>query len=329
MAPRQLTQKKAAQEPKASRAQYLKIEEKSKKSTSLTPEQAEEKEFPLRQIAANFISEDEDDGLKRLDAFTEKIYNQHSNKYNSLMARAAWLCGLFVVLIVVATIIDRLSTKYGDPLYLVAIFSFFGMLFCFWSWQTFQYGRLSAKKSQEAFYTEGDKDIALKLDSLFKHLQSGKTPKAYFKKNGSDRYLDQKYFYGGLRFLLLSPERTYRELVFQPVRPWPYSREIFMRVNIKTLIQRTNARPDKRRKSDQYDYKRLLLLIIEHPALKQIIRGEPRDAGRLIKLITSLSDADADEQDTDFDGFTPEQSQMYKFVGEVLAAIEKNRSLPG
>lgn len=102
-----------------------------------------------------------------------------------------------------------------------------------------------------------------------------------------------------------------------------------MRVNLKALIQRTNARPDKRQKSDQHDYKRLLLLIIEHPALKQIIRGEPRDAGRLKKLITSLSDVDADEQDTDFDGLTPEKSQMYKFVGEILAAIEKNRSLPG
>ena len=329
MAPRPLPAKEVAKEPKASRVQGLKKEGKSKKWMRLMSEQDEENEFPLRQIAANFISEDEDDGLKRLDAFTEKIYNQYSNKYDSLMTKAAWLFGLFVLLVVLATIIDRLSAKYGDPLYIAAVFSFFGMLFSFWSWQTFQYGRLSTKKSQEAFHSEGDKDIALKLDGLFKHLQSGKTPKTYFKKNGSDRYLDQKYFYGSLRFLLLSPERTYRELVFQPVRPWPFSREIFMRVNLKALIQRTNARPDKRQKSDQHDYKRLLLLIIEHPALKQIIRGEPRDAGRLKKLITSLSDVDADEQDTDFDGLTPEKSQMYKFVGEILAAIEKNRSLPG
>ncbi|WP_298281616.1 hypothetical protein [Acidocella sp.] len=329
MAPRSVTQKEVAQAPKASKTPNIRTEEKSQKEARLVLEQAQEKEFPLRQIAANFISEDEDDGLKRLDAFTGRIYNQYSNKYSLLMARAAWLCGLFVVLIIFAIIIDRLSAKYGDPLYVVAVLSFFGVLFSFWSWQAFQYGSLSAKKSQEAFYGESDKDVALKLDGLFKHLQSGKTPKAYFKKNGSDRYLDQKHFYGGLRFLLLSPERTYRELVFQPVRPWPFSHETFMRVNIKALIQRTNASPDKRQKSDQHDYKRLLLLIIEHPALKQIIRGEPRDAGRLKKLITSLSDADADEQDMDFDDLTPEKSQMYKFVGEILTAIEKNKSLPG
>ena len=138
MAPRPLPAKEVAKEPKASRVQGLKTEGKSKKWMRLMSEQDEENEFPLRQIAANFISEDEDDGLKRLDAFTEKIYNQYSNKYDSLMTKAAWLFGLFVLLVVLATIIDRLSAKYGDPLYIAAVFSFFGMLFSFWSWQTFQ-----------------------------------------------------------------------------------------------------------------------------------------------------------------------------------------------
>lgn len=288
-------------------------------------------EFSLREIAANFISESKNYVLTRLDAFTEQVYGCIAKKYVSLMSRSAWLVGVGGMILIIGLIADQTSPAWGLIFLLIGGCSFFAGVFYFVSWRNFQYGKPPFTKTPcEAVFGEGDEDIAIRLEQLFTHLQAGTFPRPYYKKNGLEISVDPKLFYGSLRFLLLSPHKPYRELVFHHAGlPW-FSHELFMRLDIKALLQQTNAkrqRPSKQAGATSHNYKRLLLLIIEHPALKQINPGDPAVKTRLMDLIKDLSDANTGDPDTTVDDDIPERSQFYVFVGEILAAIEKNRSL--
>lgn len=295
-----------------------------------TQEQAVSGEFSLRQIAANFISTNESIGLNRLDDFTIALYNKKRKRYNAIINQSIFLFCIFFVLLLFGLALNHSTPKIAGAFCLLGCLFFLVGLWRLMGWRSLQYGFTFPLEPRDADYSECSKEAAQELEKLFRFLQSGVAPRAYYyKRNGFKSYLDHKCFYGSLRPLLLSPERSVRELVFYPYGAW-LSKEIFIHSDMRAIIQKANAKPSKPQEQTEgtiYDYKSLLLLIIEHPSLRAINPDDHSSRKKIIDLIEQLSDAEHNGDDADFEKRTPKRTQMYLFASEILAAIKKNRNL--
>jgi hypothetical protein len=293
----------------------------------------------IRRIALKIFNENEDDAREELDQIIFGV--EDSIKIRSIFYD--WsppILVIFPILFLTFYLLTQIYSKVlGDIFYVTAMLSACVPLFTFWNWYRFQYGRGKPRKPRSPIYGGASNEARDKLEKLFTYMQRESAPKSYYRDKRGTRYdLDPNYSYGSLRVLLLSNSPSVRGLyltssfrrVSAPIKIDADPNDVIKALGVGTSTQKGSARQKDARKSNaSYDYKAMLLLIIEHPALKDINPGTHNSQTLIIDLIKRMNDSSGDEQDEDFHKRIPEKTQMYPFAREILAAIEKNRSLSG
>ena len=288
----------------------------------MTTGQGEVEVLSLRRVAARFIARNEQDGLDALDAITSSSFAKVRWRYR------LWMFAVFVATLVFGTALAvSVIIAIGDPAYgnlmigavLILLFLYYAVVS---SWRWFQYGVGFERKPRLALYVDTDSTTAKNLDRFFRIMQRETTRRAFYEfGSGSQRDVNRQQFYGRLRVLMLSEHDWVREPVFSPKGMW-FTRELFMKADVASLIAQAQAKPKAGGRPKQFDYEAILLELIEHPALSALDPDEYGSESRVMTLIHRLCDA-SDEHDTDIR--VPEPTELRVFAKKVLDAVRKNR----
>ena len=279
-------------------------------------------ELSIRRIAARFISNNEQAGLNEIDKIASEIYTKNYLKY-AVFSWVFTISGAFLVLVVfLLSLIARRTGSQNFVDMLLVLESISGLAFVaapiYWRLIQYNFGR--ELKPQPTIYMSGDNSSIENIGKFFEIMQRETTQRPYYyNRNGSIRHLDERYFYGRLRPLLLSKHRWIRELVFSPRGLW-FSHEIYMQVDAEALIKQAKAKPNASGRPEIYDYEAILRALIEHPGLSKITPGQHGSIAQLERLIHKVS-----EEHPDYPECLPKKTQLGEFAAEILENIKKNR----
>ncbi|MDE8349394.1 MAG: hypothetical protein POG74_07915 [Acidocella sp.] len=273
----------------------------------------------LRRVAANFISNDEQNGLDEIDQITSRIYKKIHQKHiifeTSFTASTTMLLLSFIIVVLISPL-----GHHGIDNALLAIEALSGLtLFAallFWSRIQYNFGR--KLKPRPTIHMAGSKQSLENLEKFFAVMQREATPRAYYhKKDGSKAYLDRRYFYGSLRPLLLSEDRWVRALVFSPNGLW-FSHEIFIQANVQVLIQQASAKPKFPGAPKIHDYTDAVMSLIEHPVIRHLKLGKRGNQQCVIDLLSDWYVLKGQK--------TPSEGQLRNYAMIILDVIQKNRT---
>ena len=291
-----------------------------------TPKEEDQRpveEFSIRRIAARFISNDEQAGLNEIDKIALEIYTKIHLKY-AVFNWVFTISSAFLVLVVLLLSLTARRTgsqNFADMLLALECISGLAFVAAPIYWRLTQYNFGRELKPQPMIYMSGNNPSIENIGKFFEIMQRETTQRPYYyNKNGSIRHLDERYFYGRLRPLLLSKHRWIRELIFSPCGLW-FSHEIYMQVDAEALIKQAKAKPNTSGRPEFYDYEAILRALIEHPGLSKITPGQHGSIAQLERLIHRVS-----EEHPDYPECLPKKTQLGEFAAEILENIKKNRA---
>jgi hypothetical protein len=277
----------------------------------------------LRRIAARALCRNELDGLDELDRITNSIERSVRRPHfaNSL---AATILGLVFFLWTAAWIATEWSgtdTGVLPALISATLFAFAAAPLIYWRSCQYGFGRIT--KPIAAHYAGASKRSIDNLDRLFAYLQAEDKVRAYYERaDGTRRYIDRRYFFGRLRGLLLSEHADVRSIALPPSGFW-FSRPIKIDCEPDFVLKAMRARPRSDPRSTKFDYRAMLLAVLEHPTIRAFDLNKPHGATRMMKVIRDICEPSLDH---DNDIRVPENSELREFANAVIAAVEKNRS---
>lgn len=275
--------------------------------------------LPLRIVAARFISADEQAGLVELDRIAADASRVIQKRY--------WLLCLTLVSTAFATIITlgpgiflTLSEIPGaDTVVFIGLVCFVLTMAVFASWRVFQYGGMKASAPQTALYANADDPAARNLERLFSLLQRESTLRAFYRtKNGTQRDIDHRYFFGKLRAAHVARDGTIRSALVGPVGFW-FDRELFLDADVDKLLAASKAEPSRAGAPKKYDHTSAIIALIDHPDVRKIDITKKRGNQRVI--IELLEDWYRSRRRE-----VPSESQLTPYAREILETIAKNRS---
>lgn len=204
----------------------------------------------LRIIAARCISDDEQDGLAEINRITADIYGLINWKFTVLFSAFTIMLLFTAILLLSGVSLVFAGVKGGEIVTAIGLIPFALLLAVLGYWRIFQYGGMTVNTPQKALYGDPDDPAVRNLERLFSVLQLESTPRAfYITRNGRRRHIDERYFFGSLRAAHVARDRSLRDVLFAPAGFW-FSRELFMEVDVATLIAQINAKPNRRRTKD-------------------------------------------------------------------------------
>lgn len=279
-------------------------------------------ELSLRRVAARFISHDEQKGLDELDDITREIYGIIRLKYWITIVTAGSAAMLFIFSMILTFAAIFINSKLGNLLCLVDIVFGLIMLAAIGYWRCFQYGFASEPKRRKALYSPNHNDSVENLEKFFALVQSETKPRVYYyKRNGQKEYLKRQQFFGSLRALLLSEISWIREPATSRISFFE-SPDLYMNVDIDTLIALAKAKPSAGGAPKSHDYTDAIISIIEHPMLKAIRFNEQGKANRgAQKMIREALKSWYFQKRKR----APSDTQLNLYVNMILDAIRKNR----
>jgi hypothetical protein len=198
-----------------------------------------ENERSLRQIAARVLNRDTEEGLEELDRIACGIDVAIRRRYIT----CATLFLLIGVLFAASTInCIRLVLSGGSvndyDLLIVFLFGV-GSLAPLFVWRSYQYGIGQVRVPKAPIYAGASKASIASLEKLFAHLQRKNAPQSYvYRRNGTRRDLNRRYYFGSLRGLLLAEDPNVRSGCLPPNGFWQ-SQLIY----ISTPILKRSSRP--------------------------------------------------------------------------------------
>lgn len=197
-----------------------------------------ENERSLRQIAARVLNRDTEEGLEELDRIACGIDVAIRRRYIA----CATLFLLFGVLFAASTInCIRLVLSGGSvndyDLLIVFLFGV-GCLAPLFVWRSYQYGIGQVGVPKAPIYAGASKASIASLEKLFAHLQRKNAPQSYvYRRNGTRRDLNRRYYFGSLRGLLLAEDANVRSGCLPPNGFWQ-SQLIYISTPILTRSSR-------------------------------------------------------------------------------------------
>ena len=293
----------------------------------MTPPAGNIEVLSLRRVAARFLARNEHDGLDELNEITAVLFGKILLRYVLWLVAVSITIVIFAGAVVVAVIAAIKMPSYSTAYTAIAACCAIVLGATLLQWRFFQYGFFLVSKPRAALYPSADTTSAKNIDRFFSVVQRETSPRAfYYTRSGSKRFLDERYFYGSLRVLLLARHRWAREPVFRPEGMW-FGQEIFIEADVAALIAQSQARPKPMFKGGGrpkvIDYESILLELIEQARLRGIKPGERGSESQLMALIHELCDP-SDEHDRDIR--VPEPTELRAFSKKVLAAVRKNRA---
>ena len=281
-----------------------------------------ENERSLRQIAARVLNRDIEEGLEELDRIACGIDAAIRRRY-IICAILFLLCGILFAASLINCVGFLLSgaSATGYDLFVVFFFGV-GTLVPLLVWRSYQHGIGQVRVPKVAIYAGASAASIVTLEKLFTYLQRKNAPQTYvYRRNGTRRDLDRRYYFGSLRGLLLAEDPNVRTGCLPPRGFW-LSQPIFIDFDPDELIKAINARPKAGGRPKEIDYEAIALRLIEHPALKDIDPAKHGAETRVMGLIRSVCAAN-DASQTDLR--VPEDTELRKFAKKIHAAIQKNR----
>ncbi len=274
--------------------------------------------LPLRIIAARFISTNELEGLDELNRITADVYRRVYWQYMRLWS--AFTAALFATVIILLPGIgfSFFGVRGSDIVVTIGLIPFCLLLGVLCRWRFLQYGGMTARKPQTAIYADPDDPAVRNLERLFSMLQLEITPRAFYRmKNGAERHVSERYFFGTLRAALVSKEQPLQDMFLTPAGLW-FSRELFMKVDVAALIAQAKAKPNRAGVKKTYDYTDAVMSLIEHPAIRRI---DPRKHGSKTKIVGLLRDWYVGKRQT-----PPSDGQLGEYASMIQDVIAKNRA---
>lgn len=275
--------------------------------------------LPLRIVAARFISADEQAGLVELDRIAADASRVIQKRY--------WLLCLALVSAAFATVITlgpgiflTLSETPGaDAVVIIGLVCFVLTMAVLASWRVFQYGGMKASAPQTALYANADDPAARNLERLFSLLQRESTLRAFYRtKNGTQRDIDHRYFFGKLRAAHVARDGTIRSALVGPVGFW-FDRELFLNADVDKLLADAKAEPSRVGAPRKYDYTNAVMSLIEHPDVRKIDIAKKRGNQKLV--VGLLEDWYRSRRRE-----VPGETQLSSYAKQILETIAKNRS---
>ena len=271
-----------------------------------------------------YVKEQEEEGLEEIDKLVKSI------------VKVVWLRNFIfwsvfsafsAILLVVAIIGLSLILINFHP-----FFQIFSILFAtiLWVapvviWRKYQYGAFDiSQKMQAGLYPAPSNINVEKMDKLFKILSERTKVKTYkYTWRGKKIPVDRQIYMGRLRGLLLSDRPADRSYILPPKGLW-FSSVVYVDKEPEEIIELLDVKPERKKRNTTYDYKEILLALIEHPALKDIRPGVYRHETKLMALIMEACDAKSEHES---DIAVPEQTELRRFAKRILVAIGKNRAV--
>lgn len=283
----------------------------------------------LTRIAARCIYSKnyEEEGIKEIINLTKTIEN--SIKWQYFVYISLLTCCITISVIIFVFWITFLTTKFrvGEkPVIISFLMALIAMgLNVYWRNQQYKIkffvGDIAAPRS--AIYGHANKSTVESLEKLFTYLGRRTAPKAYYRtRHGRKRYVSHYYFWGSLRGLLLSDNAGSRSMISPPFGFW-FSSEIKIEAEPEAIIAALKIKPKAGGRPKEIDYEAIALMLIEHPALRDIQPNRHGHETRLMDLIVNICESPNGLAE----GIrAPEQTQLRSFAKKILASIEKNRA---
>lgn len=281
----------------------------------------------LQRIAARLLAvkELEEEALAEIDKIAAAIDDKVRWKFNLV----GILFGVSSILTIASFLAWFAVTASGPdqgfrPLAVIAPLAAI-MIGSLGYWRHFQYGFGRQQKARPAIRFEGSKATIDTLEKLFAYLAKWTSPRAYYRtRSGEKRYVNRHYFLGALRFLLLSEDAAARAMVMPPGGNW-FFREIRIEADPEEVIAALKVKPRSGGRPQQYNHATIVLILLEHPAIRGIDPSRHGAESQVMALIRSLCEP-SDEHHNDI--AVPEDTELRKLAKRILAAIEKNRTQP-
>ncbi len=274
--------------------------------------------LPLRIVAAHFISTDEQSGLAELDRIAADASRLIQTRYWLLwFALIAAAFGTTITLIP-GIVLALTDTPGADAVTAIGLLCFLLMMAAFAWWRVFQYGGLKASTPQGAVYANPNDPAARNLERLFTVLQRETAPRAFYRaRNGTRRYVDERYFFGRLRAAHVARSDTIRAAFFGPIGLW-FDRELFLEADVDALIAQGQAKPNRAGPPRTYEYTDAVMSLIEHPAVRALVVGKRGNQKRIVGLLEDWYRSRR--------AAVPGETQLALYAKQILDVIAKNRS---
>lgn len=274
--------------------------------------------LPLRIIAARFIRTDEQAGLSELDRIAADASRVIQKRYWLLWLALVATAFSTAITLIPGMVLTITETPGADAVMLIGLVCFALMMAVFASWRVIQYGGMKASAPQKAVYADADDPAARNLERLFAVLQLESTPRAFYRsRNGTRRYVDERYFYGRLRAAHVAKSSTIRDALIGPVGFW-FARELFLEADIDGLIARAKAKPSRVGTPKTYDYTDAVMSLIEHPTVRALEVGKRGNQKQVVALLEDWYRGKRAPM--------PGETQLALYAKQVLDVIVKNRA---
>jgi hypothetical protein len=273
----------------------------------------------LRLVAARFINSDVGIGLAELDRITAAVSRIIQKRYR-LLSIAFYITAVVTLLLTGASFALSLNHIPGaDALSIASLLSFGLLVAVLLLPRVIQYGGIRATVPQVPIYSDPDEPAVRNLELLFTLLQLESSPRAFFvRRDGSRRYVDERYFFGSLRAGHVAKDNTIRNALFGPVGLW-FSRELFLDADVEELIAQAKAKPSRAGAPKKYDYTKAIISLIDHPEVRAMDITKKRGNQTIIIGLLQSWYLDRDQKE-------PGETQLASYANQILEAIAKNRA---
>ena len=213
-----------------------------------------ENERSLRQIAARVLNRDTEEGLEELDLIACGIDKAIRRRYNTCLT-LFFLFGVLFAASIISCIRLLLSGGSVNDYDLLVVFLFgVGSLAPLFVWRSYQYGIGQVGVPKAAIYAGASKASITSLEKLFAHLQRKNAPQSYvYRRNGTRRDLNRRYYFGSLRGLLLAEDANVRSGCLPPNGFWQ-SQLIYIDADPDTLIKAINVKAKAGGRKKEFSY---------------------------------------------------------------------------
>lgn len=274
--------------------------------------------LPLRRVAARFININEQVGLADLDRITANASRVIQKRYAILLTAFAIAVLATGITLIPGLLLVASETPGAEVALMVGLACFALLIAILVLWRSFQYGGLKASVPQKPVYADADDPAARNLERLFAVLQLESTPRAFYRlRNGTRRYVDERYFFGRLRAAHVSKSSTLRDALFGPAGFW-FAHELYLEADIDQLITNAKARPNRTGAPKTYDYTDAVMSLIEHPSVRSLQIGKRGNQKQIVALLEDWYHSRRAP--------VPSETQLSLYAKQILDVIAKNRA---